>query len=281
MKTLALLTTALLIFASCGKIKEENDAFNEVAEDYALAESVWDDLGEQVEGSAENVEAGETTWQACAIITVDTIGTPFPLSVTVDFGETGCVGRDGKTRTGQITYTMTDWYRVEGSTLTTTTNNYTVDDYMVTGNRVVTNKGENEQGQLHFQVEVTGASITDPEGATMSWTSSRTRTWIAGEETGFFTSNGSGGFLGWDGITDDVYEITGNAEGITRSGNSFLVDITSALRVQLDCRWITQGELCLTPEDYDPRSLDYGDGTCDNKALLSTNRKDVEITLRG
>ena len=61
MKTLALLTTALLIFASCGKIKEENDAFNEVAEDYALAESVWDDLGEQVEGSAENVEAGENS----------------------------------------------------------------------------------------------------------------------------------------------------------------------------------------------------------------------------
>ena len=107
------------------------------------------------------------------------------------------------------------------------------------------------------------------------------RTWIEGEETGFFTSNGSGGFLGWDGITDDVYEITGSANDVIRSGNTFDIDITSALRVQLDCIWITEGVLSLKPEDYDARTLDYGDGTCDNKALLSTNRKDVEITLRG
>ncbi|MDB4104024.1 hypothetical protein N9545_00695 [Salibacteraceae bacterium] len=281
MKKIILFIASAVLIVSCGKVKEENEAFTEIAEDYALAESLWDDLGEQVEGSAENVEAKDSTWQSCAIITVDTVGNPFPFSVTVDFGEIGCVGRDGKTRTGQISYTMTGWYREEGSILTTTTSNYTVDGYKVTGTRTATNKGENAIGQLHFSVEVSGASITDLEGQTMSWESSRIRTWIEGEETGFFTSNGSGGFLGWDGITDDVYEITGSANGVSRSGNTFDIDITSALRVQLDCIWITEGVLSLKPEDYDARTLDYGDGTCDNKALLSTNRKDVEITLRG
>lgn len=281
MKRFILLFATIFFVISCGKVKEENEAFTEVAEDYALAEGLWDDLGEQVEGSAENVEAKETTWQTCAVITVDTIGSPFPLNITVDFGETGCVGRDGKVRTGQINYTLSGWYREEGSTFTTSTSNYTVDDYLLKGNRTVTNDGYNANDQLQFSVEVTAASITDPNGEIMSWESSRNRTWINGQETGFFTSNGDGGFLGWEGITDDKYEIDGTAEGITRSGKSFIVEITSSLRVELDCNWITQGILSLTTEDYDPRTLDYGDGSCDNKALLSTNRKDKEITLRG
>jgi len=53
------------------------------------------------------------------------------------------------------------------------------------------------------------------------------------------------------------------------------------LKVQLDCIWITEGVLSLKPEDYDARTLDYGNGICDNKATLSTNRRDTESTLRG
>ncbi len=62
MKRFILLFATIVFIIGCGKVKEENEAFTEVAEDYALAEGLWDDLGEQVEGSAENVEAKETTW---------------------------------------------------------------------------------------------------------------------------------------------------------------------------------------------------------------------------
>jgi len=84
-----------------------------------------------------------------------------------------------------------------------------------------------------------------------------------------------------DGITDDVYEITGDGNGTTRNDIDYTLEISTPLRVQLDCRWITEGIITLTPEGYQDRVLDYGDGECDNKARVTIGEYDETITLRG
>lgn len=270
---------ALFVLASCNKQNKEDDETLEItAEDQAMAEGAWDDVGEQSEGSSESAEAGENEWDACAVITVDSVGTPFPLAVTVDFGE-GCTGRDGRVRRGKLRYTLTGWMRNEGSSLTITPEGYFVDDYQVEGTRSNTNLGLNGEGNMEYEVVVKNAVVTDPDGRQVTWNSTRKRTWVEGRNTGFFTPNGNGGFLRWEGITDDVYEITGTANGTNRNGIAYDVEITSPLRVQLDCRWITRGTIELRPEGVEARVFDYGEGECDNKATLTTSRKEREITL--
>lgn len=113
-RNILILFAASLIIWSCGKRQEENEAFTSSAEDQAMAEGLWDYIGEQADGSTETVEEGESSWNNCATLTIDTAGNPFPLSVTVDFGD-GCEGRDGRIRKGRLHYTLTNWMRFEGS----------------------------------------------------------------------------------------------------------------------------------------------------------------------
>jgi len=278
---MTLAMVAMIALASCNKEnKEETEILEQTAEDQAMAGGLWDDIGEQAEGSSESVEAGESEYSSCAVITLDSAGSPFPLSVTVDFGD-GCEGRDGRVRRGKLRYTLTGWMHLEGSSLSVSPDAYFVDDYGVEGTRSNTNMGLNGDGNLEFEVLVKNAVVTDPDGNKVAWNSTRTRTWVEGRSTGFFTPDGNGGFMGWNGITDDVYEITGTANGTNRNGVAFDVEITSPLRVQLDCKWITSGTIELTPDGIDPRIFDYGNGSCDNKATLTTSRGEHEITLRG
>lgn len=254
-------------------ISEEDEkaveVFKDISEDQSVAQSLWDDLGAQVDGSSGNAELGDSVWSGCATITIDTLGTPFPLNITVDYGTEGCTGPGGRVRKGKLIYTLTGPYREAGSKTTTTPDAFYIDDHLIQGLRVAENLGVNNAGQIEFSIRITNGAITDPNGEVLKWESSRTRTWIEGQETGFFTIVG-GSFLGWDGITDDVYEVEGTGLGVTRDGYTFDMEITSPLRIALDCRYITAGVLSITPDNYEPRTLDYGDGNCDNEAALDT-----------
>ena len=285
LKYLSITAIALIsiVTLSCNRDKEEDPIEQEViaSEDQALAESMFDDLGTQSEGSSESAEQEDSTYANCATITVDTLGSPWPFQITVDFGEENCTGRDGRERRGKLVYTITDWYRNEGSTITLTPDNYYVNDHLIEGTRTSTNNGKNSQGQTNFTVKVENGVVTPPDGEIITWESDRLRTWVEGENTGFFTLDNNNQFMGWDGITDDVYEITGDGNGTTRNDIDYTVEISTPLRVQLDCRWITEGIITLTPEGYQDRVLDYGDGECDNKARVTIGEYDETITLRG
>lgn len=285
MKYLTLLSALVLTvgLTSCNRNNDDDPEDKETiaTEDQAIAQSMFDDLGTQTEGSAESAEQEDSTWTSCATITVDTLGSPWPYQITVDFGEENCVGRDGRERRGKIIYTITDWYRNEGSTITVTPQDYFVNDYKVEGVRTSSNEGQNGSGQTFFTVTVEDGKVTTPEGDIITWESQRTRTWVEGEDTGFFTLDENNQWMGWDGITDDVYEISGSGNGTSRNGIDYTIDITTPLRVQLDCRWITEGIITLSPDGFDDRVLDYGSGECDNKADVTIGEFETEITLRG
>jgi hypothetical protein len=175
----------------------------------------------------------------------------------IDFGTDDCTGVDGRIRKGKIHITYTGRYRESGSIITITPENYTVNGYQVNGTKVITNNGTNAQGHTNFTINVNG-SITAPGNAWSSqWNSTRTRTWIEGEST----------LTVWD----DVYEITGTADGINRDGVHYSIAITNPLRAEIGCRWIVSGTMVLSPEDYDARTIDFGDGTCNNGFSVTVN----------
>ncbi|MDC1211901.1 hypothetical protein N8Z73_00325 [bacterium] len=282
--SLIALAAIALCVTSCKKETEddmEEDVVTTSSEDQALAQGMFDDLGTQSEGSSESAESEDSTWTSCATITVVELGSPWPYEITVDFGAVNCKGQDGKERRGKVIYTITDWFRNTGSVIEVTTEDYFVNDYQIEGTRSSSNLGPNAKGQMEFGISVVDGKVTTPDGDIILWESERTRTWVEGQETNFFTLDSNNMWMGWDGITDDVYEIRGSGNGTSRNNIDYTVDITTPLRVQLDCRWITEGVISLKPDGYDARSLDYGAGDCDNKATVAIGENEKEISLRG
>ncbi len=260
----------LFTFASCRKNDKVTDEDNDIeaAEDNAYAEDVFGDVYKIMDEAAREQngfyknEQSETGTLSCAIITADT--TANPRKLTIDFGN-GCVGKDGRTRTGKIIITFTGRYRTQGTVITHTFDNYTVNGNKVAGVKTVTNLGNNSRNNLVFKIEVKGAEITTSNGI-ISWESTREREWIAGQNTA--------------AVTDDEYSITGSAKGTNRKGRKFDITITDPLHIKLNCKWITDGKLEVKPEGKLKRTVDYGNGNCDNDATVSIAGKTYNFKMK-
>jgi hypothetical protein len=74
--------------------------------------------------------------------------------------------------------------------------------------------------------------------------------------------------------------ISGSASGTDRSGKKFTVDINTPLRREMGCRWIVSGVQTITPEGKKARTIDYGDGTCDDKAKVTIDGNTFEFSLQ-
>jgi hypothetical protein len=259
LKTLSILTVAVVLIAGCRRSDRDQDESTTASTDHTTAEALFNDVFAQVDEAAKN-EVGIRS----ATITADT--TANPKTLTIDFGPTNCTGSDGRTRRGMIVATFTGYYRDSNTVVTITPVDYYVNDYKVEGTKTVTNKGTNTSGNLWYAIEVENAVITNPANSwTISWESSRTREWIAGEATAT--------------VWDDVYLIDGTASGVGRSGNSFEVEITTDLRVEIGCRWIVSGDLEVRPQNLTTRYVDYGSGTCDNDAVVTVNGHSFDIEM--
>ena len=285
MKTKIYFFSAILLFgffflSSCKKDEIESDTTS--SEDNSLAENMFEDVFKVVDETlkSNDLDGNKSyiynhNYGDCGIVTIEPAGRGvFPKTITIDFGDTNCVGNDGVSRRGKIITTITDYYRNAGCVITTTLDNYYVNEYKVEGTKTVTNEGRNEADHLYYTIEVSNASITSPEGEEITWQSNRTREWIEGEETTVLTD-------GLAGILDDVYLITGSSSGVNRFGKSYNITITKALRVEADCFWISEGTKEITPEGKKTRTIDYGDGTCDFNATVTIDGKTYNIILRG
>lgn len=260
---------AMVFFlASCEKEElETNDS--ESAQTTLNAEGLMEDVENEVALRTSPDYTSSST--DCPTIThLNTPGT-FPNTITIDYGTDGCVGPHGGLRKGQIVIEVSDNYFTTGSVRSVTPVNFSVNDWLVEGNRVVTNLGENSDGNLHWSVEVSNAKITDPDGAFASWDASRIRTLIEGANN--------------ETVEDDVYEITGGSSGVGRRGHEFTATITVPLIKPMSCQWIVSGvrEVTVTKDEQRERTrtLDFGNGECDDKAILTfPNGTQREITIR-
>ncbi|MDO9001497.1 MAG: hypothetical protein Q7W45_17150 [Bacteroidota bacterium] len=81
--------------------------------------------------------------------------------------------------------------------------------------------------------------------------------------------------------TDPVAEIYGTTNGVNRVGKAFTVVIPQATPLVKHklCKWIDKGIFELTPDGFKTRTVDFGDGTCDNKATFTVNGSTVAFTL--
>jgi hypothetical protein len=272
------LILALIAFASFAILvtgcKKDNDIRLEdttISQDDAYAEATFENVSDMADeaydiGTGNHLKSypGERMFLSeCATVTLDTTG--FPLELTIDFGEENCLCRDNKYRRGRIIITFTGRYREPGTVITHGFEDYYVNDNSVEGTKVVTNMGENDNGNLYYTIEVVGVVQRVEDGSTFSWNSSMVREWIQGSDT--------------PNRWDDIYLITGTASGIRPNGLTWEREIINPLRVELACRFIVSGTIELRPEDRPVRLLDFGNGECDNIATVLINGVTYTIYL--
>lgn len=189
------------------------------------------------------------------LITIDTISQPHTL--TVDWGNTNCDCNDGKTRRGKIVTTFTGSYLAQGTVLTHTPVGYYVNDVLIEGTKTVENMGLNANGKPYFNVVIDGQA-TFTNGETMTYLSSRVRTWTSGFNTPIYR---------WD----DTYEITGSASGAHSNGSSFVSDVITPVGINIGCGFPVSGVIDFTPSGLPTRTINYGDGACDLTFTVTVN----------
>jgi hypothetical protein len=202
----------------------------------------------------------------CANITLATTAGDFPDTLTVDFGN-GCTSSgDGITRSGSITYIYSGRLSTPGTVVTASFNNYTVNHYQLTGSYKITNNSSLTNFSL--KADVTNGTITYPNDSVYSFSGTRTWTLNTPIDSTVFLNNS--------------FDITGNYTITNASGASLTATISTPLLRQLTCPFIVSG---VTAFVYTSGSLvvdgtlDYGNGVCDNKALVTIGSTAITVSL--
>ncbi len=198
----------------------------------------------------------------CATVTI-TPTSGFPKTIVIDFG-TSCT-HNGITRSGKINIVLTDSVRKTGSQATMTFTNYFVNLYKVEGTYTWTNTST---ATVRSWTRVTtGGKITAPDARYWLHDGNRTVTQTAG--------------VGTATPTDDIFSVFPGTHTVTNSSNiSRTCTILEALQRKVNCANIDKGKIKVQgPNHY--ATIDFGDGTCDNLALLSIDgRTPRTIILR-
>ncbi len=262
----------VLTITACRLDKNGNDldeGFTEkitvTSEDQSNAENYFQDAEDQEDLVIETRDGGGS-FTGCPTVTVVPDDATFPRTITIDFGE-GCEGPNGRIRKGKIVVNQSDAIWVEGAVRTATFEDFFVDDAQMEGVRTIINEGSDAEGNLTFSRTVVDGKITFPNGKFITWESS----YLLTQTTGGQTPNI---------LSDNVFEVTGNASGTNRNGHDFTATIDEPLLKNKLCPWVSSGLITLIVEDK-TLTLNYGSGSCDNKATLTLpNGNSREINIK-
>lgn len=249
----AIVFCTLIVFSACRpETAEPLSRDYSSASDNALAENAFNDILLQVENAVEENGLRDL---CSPTVSFDTSATP--RTITLDFGDVNCTALNGRTRRGRIQVSYTGRYRDVGTEIIITPEDYHVNNIHVQGTKTVRNTGPDANGHPAFDISVNGTLTADDGTWTAAHVAQRTRTWVTGSET-------------MDPF-DDAYLISGVGSGVNRNGVSYTVSIESPLRVQVDCPWIMQGSLRITPSERPVVLIDYGNGACDRDFSVTVN----------
>lgn len=255
--TVWLMGLALLGLNACQKDYDVSES-SLAAEDAGAAGNLLDDMGDEaaLRTMAEN--------SSCPVVTFSEPDGVYPNVITLDFGD-GCTDDHGRTKAGRIVIEISDDLLTEGAVRTAHTEDFSINGREVEGTRTVTNIGTNESGEYLFSIQVERARVGCSDGEAITFNADHTATMVTGADT--------------PEREDDAFLVEGTEWGTNRRGHEFTAVITEPIYRSRDCRWPLSGVREITSGDK-VRSLDYGDGQCDNIAVLTLgNGKTRSIEL--
>lgn len=278
LRLLMIFVTSALIFIAC----ENGDSIDETAsisEDDTIALVEADDIADEIDnvvddilaedfgiaGKEEASKSGDAKWYGrpeCLTKTIVWRGDS--KSVTLDFGD-GCELPNGHILSGQIEMSYIFDLNANSITIAREFKDFFFNDVAVEGVNTIVKTWKNYKGNIQSEKTI-DVTLIWPDGHTATRNGTRTREWLEGKET-----------KTWG---DNVFLISGNVTTTFKNGIVFTSKIIEPLRREMACRFILSGTVEISKGDRQG-TLDYGNGTCDNKATFTNMEKKVkEITLR-
>ncbi|MDC8000804.1 hypothetical protein POV26_07130 [Aequorivita todarodis] len=260
---------ALFTFTACNKEETANEPTVSQSEmvnaskDATEADNATDGAFSLIETAYSEIEENEgrnaSLFPDCTTITITSEnGVTF---VTLDFG-LGCELPNGNIVSGKIHLTYGP--KQNGTrTITYQFENFVFNDKGIAGGGTIfrerNNANGNPQATIHLNLHV-----LFPSGALADVSGTKVREWIEGM--------GSGTWM------DNVFLVTGNRTINFSTGFESYAIVTEALRREATCRYFVSGVLDITRNGHNG-TLDFGDGTCDNLAILTIDGVEYEIIL--
>ena len=255
MKKNCILVIVLILcigFVSCERpVKEGEKSSKSAVVHNSKAQSIADDGLAQMISAANSDENPGKAGVRNGKVTVS--GNTFPKTITIEYDGTPDIL--GIVREGTITGVLTNRIWLQGSILTINYDNYVVNGVQFKGTHHITNQATTLSNlSITFDVVISNVEIIE-EGESGVWSGNHKWVWTLNETT-----------------------VTGSTAGITQGGIPYETLITTPLVQYHDCPLVSKGIVEVTSGTYQA-TINYGDGTCDDKAIFTFNGKDTTITF--
>ncbi len=185
----------------------------------------------------------------------------YPKVITLNYGD-GTVLKDEKVLSGIIIIEISGPRKRASFTRLVTYQNFSIDTIKIAGTSLIKINRETET----FRDYTSDLTFTINNEKVITRSSKRNWTWVEGMET-------------TEDQTDDVVHINGvvNAESGT---DTYKKEIVEPLVRLGDCRFIVKGKVEVTLNGDLISTIDYGDGDCDEIAMMTTaDGETIEVDL--
>jgi len=259
----------LVYFSSCTKFKANRETIT--TQDNATCEVLFNDVFKIVDEQAKLngaslgrlAEIGEN----CPDVTIDNFNGGFPKTATIDYGTDNCIDLFGVARRGKVIAVFNGPYKEQGSFVEISFENYYRNNDKADGTMVITNNGTNADSNQTFTIQIVNGRVLTVDGYQLEWEGVLNYEWVEGADEALY-------------IFDDIYKVTGTAAGVNRDNRVYTMEITEPAEFLFGCPVYRKGKESIIPENLKERTVDYGDGFCDNQVTVSTGRKDQTVTVR-
>ena len=193
----------------------------------------------------------------------------FPITLWMQYGadtnydgtfDYGCNTPGEQIRKGSVQAVFSAPWNQNGSTVTMDLIDYYVSGIKYEGTFSITKNSANS-----FTQTVTNGKAINGSAWTILWNCNRTMT----VDIGNILESG-----------DDFSLVSGTSNGTDRNGKAFSVDITTPLKREMACRWIVSGAMTLKLDGKKDRTIDFGNGTCDDRATVTIDGNTFEFSLQ-
>ena len=241
------------------EILAEIQSMTEVLDDMAEVLGTELDPALQFKESPEKSLSNEPYFSSCVSRTLVMEGNS--INISLDFGS-GCEGPHGNVLAGviRIDLQMIDF---DEQLVTHSFEDFSINGRGIEGSMTRNRIRSNDDGFPEVQTSK-DLNIQWDKDTVFNRVGETTRVWIEGTDT-----------RNWG---DDVFVTTGNwnvsKNGVLRRS----VTISKELRREMGCRFLVSGTMDIEG-DAGTYTLDFGDGSCDNTAIVSSGDGEKEIQL--
>ena len=199
------------------------------------------------------------------LVSIDTTGTGYPILITVEYGDS-TVTKKGRVLSGTVTIEISAKKGTDGYTRTITYLGCSIDSIGIEGTSI--QKFNNDTTSARKMTISSDITFTLADGTVINRVEDTVREWLQGLDTQLDRD-------------DNMIQVTGSIQVESSTGDSYERLITEPLIELGDCRHPVEGIVQYSQNETVMAELNYGDGTCDNLAILTTGGETIEIELQG